>query len=97
MNQKNSVPNRRLTARVTGDVQGVGFRYRTLRQALHLGLTGAVSNAADGSVLVVAEGAEPALDGLREFLQGPEAPGTVTGVEERFAPATGEFPEFRAE
>ena len=88
---------RRLTARVTGEVQGVGFRYRTLRQAVQLGLTGVVSNAPDGSVHVVAEGREPALDGLREFLRGPKAPGVVAGVEESFSPASGEFHDFSAE
>ncbi|MCC9146196.1 MULTISPECIES: acylphosphatase [unclassified Arthrobacter] len=88
---------RRLTARVTGEVQGVGFRYRTLRQAVQLGLTGVVSNAADGSVHVVAEGRGPALDGLLEFLRGPKAPGVVANVEESFSPAAGEFEDFRAE
>ncbi|KAD3515308.1 acylphosphatase [Arthrobacter yangruifuii] len=88
---------RRLTARVTGEVQGVGFRYRTQRQAVQLGLTGVVSNAADGSVRVVAEGREPALDGLREFLRGPKAPGMVAAVEESFSAATGEFSDFSAE
>lgn len=88
---------RRLTARVTGEVQGVGFRYRARGRAVQLGLTGVVSNKPDGSVRLVAEGREPALDGLREYLRGPEAPGVVTGVEESFSPATGEFPDFRAE
>lgn len=88
---------RRLTARVTGEVQGVGFRYRTRQQAVRLGLTGVASNKPDGSVQVIAEGSGPALDGLLEFLRGPEAPGTVASVEESYSPATGEFPGFRAE
>ncbi|MCC3276997.1 acylphosphatase [Arthrobacter sp. zg-Y40] len=96
MNQEQE-QTRRLTAVVTGEVQGVGFRYRTMQQATRLGLTGVVSNNRDGSVLVIAEGSGPALDGLRAFLQGPEAPGAVTGVEERFSEATAEFREFRAQ
>lgn len=95
MNQEQDA--RRLTARVTGDVQGVGFRYRTLQQAVRLGLTGVASNRRDGSVLVIAEGGGPALDGLLEFLEGPTAPGTVAGVDARFSTATGEFDGFRAE
>lgn len=97
MTIEGSGERQRLTARVTGDVQGVGFRYRTQLQAVRLGLTGVVSNSADGSVRVVAEGAGPALDGLLEFLQGPDAPGTVASVEEEFSAATGSFPDFRAE
>lgn len=36
--------------RVTGRVQGVGFRYWTLRHAQNLGVGGRVSNVSDGSV-----------------------------------------------
>lgn len=90
-------PGRRLTARVTGEVQAVGFRYRTLQQATRLGLTGVVSNSSDGSVQVVAEGAPSAVDGLLEWLRSPAAPGIVTGVEESFSAATGEFPDFRTD
>jgi len=47
----------RLVARVSGLVQGVGFRYATIRQAHAIGgITGYVRNASDGSVEVVAEG-----------------------------------------
>ena len=89
--------SRRLTARITGEVQGVGFRYRTRQEAVRLGLTGVVSNRLDGSVQVVAEGSGPALDGLREFLEGPGAPGSVAAVDARFSDGTGEFSGFRAE
>ena len=46
----------RLTARVFGVVQGVGFRFWTMGRAEDLGLTGKVKNLDDGSVAVVAEG-----------------------------------------
>lgn len=36
--------------RVTGRVQGVGFRYATRRRAESLGLSGTVRNRADGDV-----------------------------------------------
>ena len=55
----------RLEARVLGDVQGVGFRWFVLRTAVRLGLVGWVTNEADGSVAVVAEGPAHALDGLQ--------------------------------
>jgi acylphosphatase len=58
--------------RVTGRVQGVGFRWWTRAQAIRLGLDGTVRNAADGSVEVQARGPEPALDELERLLnQGP--------------------------
>lgn len=58
--------------RVTGRVQGVGFRVWTLRRARELGLRGSVRNDADGSVVVEAEGASSALDRLDELLRrGP--------------------------
>lgn len=63
----------RLTARVTGRVQGVGFRYWTVQQASSLGLVGWVMNADDErTVEVVAEGAPVALDALERLLRsGP--------------------------
>jgi len=41
-----------------GDVQGVGFRYTTIRIAKHYQISGYVKNMSDGRVEVVVEGAE---------------------------------------
>jgi acylphosphatase len=54
-----------MEVKVTGSVQGVGFRFFVIRRAGHFGLNGWTKNMPDGSVFVVAEGPEPA---LREFL-----------------------------
>ena len=70
----------RLTARVSGRVQGVGFRWWTRARALELGLTGSATNTADGRVEVVAQGPRPACERLLELLQGPGTPGRVTHV-----------------
>jgi DNA ligase D-like protein (predicted 3'-phosphoesterase) len=59
---------------VRGEVQGVGYRDATLRRARRLGVMGWVRNEQDGSVLVHAEGPEPAVDDLVAFLrEGPPA------------------------
>jgi acylphosphatase len=61
-----------LHVRVTGIVQGVGFRWFVRERARRLGLSGWVRNLADGSVEVAASGAEHQLELLRRELQrGP--------------------------
>lgn len=82
--------DQRLTAHVTGRVQGVGFRWWTRARALELGLVGSATNLADGRVEVVAEGPEPALRALVALLRGAAAPGAVQFVAERYGPARGE-------
>ncbi|MDF2497489.1 acylphosphatase [Arthrobacter koreensis] len=86
----------RVTAVVRGVVQGVGFRYRVLRQAAKLNLTGSAVNQPDGSVVITAEGLPSAVDGLLEWVRSPAAPGVVESVEEHHSPATGEFSSFDA-
>ena len=71
-----------LRIRLTGRVQGVGFRWFVRRAAQDLDLTGQVRNLPDGRVEIEAAGAPDRLDALRERLrQGP--PGArVTHLEE---------------
>jgi acylphosphatase len=67
---------------VRGRVQGVGFRWNTVRVARGLGLAGTVRNRADGAVEVHAAGIPAALDRLRAWLEcGPRA-ARVETVEE---------------
>lgn len=55
-----------------GRVQGVGYRDWTVRQARRLGLSGWARNRKDGSVEIVAEGDDAALEELAEGCrQGP--------------------------
>jgi acylphosphatase len=49
-------------ARVSGRVQGVGFRYSAVREAQRLRLNGWVRNADSGDVETWAEGPQEALD-----------------------------------
>ena len=85
----------RLTVRVIGRVQGVGFRWWARRQADELDLVGWVMNADDErSVELVAEGEPGALAELeRRLAQGP--PGArVDQVEARRLAASGEYDRF---
>lgn len=60
--------------RITGNVQGVGFRWWTRKTASSLDLQGTVRNARDGSVEVEAQGTSEALERFEELLrQGPSS------------------------
>jgi acylphosphatase len=73
------VPCRRF--RVTGKVQGVGYRSFVVRNGEQLDLAGTVRNADDGSVEIVANGREADLDAFRSrLLSGPRF-ATVTNVD----------------
>ena len=85
----------RLAARVTGRVQGVGFRWWVRRHADELGLVGWVMNGDDErSVDVVAEGNEAALAELERLLKAGPSGARVEAVEARRSPASGEFDRF---
>jgi acylphosphatase len=84
MSDPTSQPDVRLTARVHGMVQGVGFRWWTRSRALELGLTGYAANQDDGRVLVVAQGSRESAEKLLHLLEGgqwwPSRPGRVDKV-----------------
>jgi acylphosphatase len=85
----------RLTARVAGRVQGVGYRWWAIRQADALGLVGWVMNHADErTVELVAEGPIDALDELERRLARGPAGARVEHVETSRGPASGEFTGF---
>lgn len=90
----NSTPERRLHARVTGRVQGVGFRYFVLTEAQNLGLTGWVRNRWDGSVEVLAEGDIDTLRALVSVLEKGPRSSFVDQVVTDLQPASGEFGSF---
>lgn len=57
---------------VRGRVQGVGFRWFVLREAIRLDLEGFVRNLPDGSVEVLARGLSAAMERLEASLaKGP--------------------------
>jgi len=85
---------KRLTAIVHGRVQGVSFRYYTRLEAQRLSLVGWVANRMDGTVQVVAEGPEPALQQMAAYLQQGPPMAHVTALDLQWPEATGEFNEF---
>jgi acylphosphatase len=72
--QDDTNTNQELHAYVHGWVQGVGYRYFVVNNALALGLRGYTRNLSDGSVEVLAQGTRPNLERLLALIQrGPAA------------------------
>jgi len=84
----------RLEALVHGQVQGVGFRYFTLRVASRLGLAGWVANEPSGRVRVVAEGSREELDKLLTALRSGPRGALVERVDETWPPPAGTLGAF---
>ena len=84
----------RIEATVRGRVQGVGFRWFVSRAASRLELAGWVTNRRDGSVLLVAEGTEAALENLLAIVERGPAGASVDHVEVKRGPAAGNLQGF---
>jgi len=91
---ENSPASTRLQAVVHGRVQGVSYRYYTQRRATQLELTGYVINQWDGTVLVVAEGSQPAVRELLAYLRVGPRVAFVTQVDTQWLAPTGKFNRF---
>lgn len=59
----------RIRYRFTGEVQGVGFRFRAYHAANALGLTGWVRNEYDGSVSMEVQGGQAEIAALLQKLE----------------------------
>lgn len=66
---------------VRGRVQGVYYRASTVEEARALDLAGYARNLPDGSVEVVARGAEESLRALIDYLKVGPAAAAVSGVD----------------
>jgi DNA ligase D-like protein (predicted 3'-phosphoesterase) len=80
MARGNDASGTAVRARMSGAVQGVGFREATVRLARRLGAMGWVRNGEDGEVLVHAEGPEGAVEELVAFLREGPRGARVDGV-----------------
>lgn len=85
----------RLTARVFGRVQGVGYRWWVVDSASRLGLVGWVRNTDDErAVELVAEGHTASLDALEAQLGNGPGAARVDRVEASRGPASGSMTRF---
>jgi len=84
----------RVRVQFSGVVQGVGFRYTTVRMASAFKVTGTVRNLPNGGVELIAEGDETE---LRRFVDAAKRrmSGYIQGADEVWSEAEGKFTSFR--
>ncbi len=84
-------------ARITGRVQGVGFRYFVFEAGRRLGVVGYVRNTRDGGVRAYAEGSREKLEQfLRMIEHGPQG-SSVREMRIRWGCGTGSYSTFSIE
>lgn len=82
---------------VSGEVQGVGFRFFTQRVAARHQITGYVRNLPDGRVEAHAEGTPEGVEGFKHDISVGPGHARVEQVEEISLEPTGHYPSFRIE
>lgn len=82
---------------VSGEVQGVGYRFFAQRAAARHQVTGYVRNLDDGRVEVLAEGPAPSVEAFRHELATGPVGAAVERVEEINVEPTGAYTLFRIE
>jgi acylphosphatase len=84
----------RVRIRVSGHVQGVGFRAFVIQTGTILGLTGWVHNLGYNQVETVAEGQRDVLARFLEAVKTGPRPARVDEAQVEWETATGEFKHF---
>ena len=79
---------------VSGQVQGVGYRYFAVRVARELGLKGWVRNLSDGRVELTAEGARAELEAFRQAVRDTGLAGFIRDEKVTWSEAQNEFRGF---
>jgi acylphosphatase len=82
---------------VSGEVQGVGFRFFTQRVAARHQVVGYVRNLPDGRVEAYAEGTPESIEGFKHDLAAGPQYARVEQVEEVSIEPTGQYPSVRIE
>jgi acylphosphatase len=90
------IEERRIRARISGRVQGVGFRFFVVNEAQKRGLAGWVRNMGEDQVEVVAEGPQAELEALVAVLREGPPLAWVANVAVEWQEATGEWRGFEA-
>jgi acylphosphatase len=86
---------RTLRVKISGLVQGVGYRYFTKRVADRLGVKGYVRNLSDGRVEVLAQSPNEELEQeLLEYLEQGPPYSNVTGLDSTTEETSKEFKGF---
>jgi acylphosphatase len=85
---------KRVHLRISGRVQGVGFRYAAFAEARRLRLSGWVRNTPNGAVELQAEGDETRLRRLVVWCHTGPSGALVNDIEQQWLTATGEFNGF---
>ncbi len=62
---------------IKGNIQGVGFRFATLKKAKEIGAFGFVENQLDGSVIIVVSGKEREVRLMEKWISDNDTPGFV--------------------
>ncbi|AEB29366.1 acylphosphatase [Carnobacterium sp. 17-4] len=73
-NSNGGISMKKVSIRVAGLVQGVGFRYSTKLVADQIGVYGIVRNESDGSVYIEANGDEEKIDKFIEKIRNSPSP-----------------------
>ncbi|HKC63384.1 MAG TPA: acylphosphatase [Pyrinomonadaceae bacterium] len=82
---------------ISGDVQGVGYRFFAQRAAARHQVVGYVRNLRDGRVEALAEGSAEDVEAFKHDLATGPAFATVENVEEINLEPTGSYSLFRIE
>ncbi|MDT5272578.1 MAG: acylphosphatase [Acidobacteriota bacterium] len=82
---------------VSGEVQGVGFRFFAQRVAARHQVVGYVRNLPDGRVELLAEGTPESVEGFKHDIAAGPRHARVEQVEEVAVEPTGRYPSFRIE
>ena len=82
---------------ISGEVQGVGYRFFAQRAAARHQVTGYVRNLADGRVEALAEGTAEAVEAFKHDLATGPVFSAVENVEEINLDPTGNYAFFRIE
>lgn len=80
--------------KISGRVQGVGFRFFVQQKARELGIKGWVKNMGDGSVLVMAQGEKTDMETFIDYLSRGPALARVDNIEKSKTDFSSEFSDF---